>query len=55
MTKGCEWHLPRFRVFMGRQEKQPDKCLRCKRYKGKKHKQCKFEDRGFILIDRRHK
>ncbi len=52
---GNQWQKKGFSVFMNTDEKKIDKCLRCRYWKGKRHKACKFEDRGFVLIDRRRK
>jgi len=54
--RGNQWQKPGFSVFMNTDgEKEPDKCLRCRNWKGKKHKDCNFDDRGWVLIDRRVK
>ena len=56
MTKGCEWDNPVFKVFMsGGNRKEFNKCLRCRKYKGSECKTCVFEDRGYILIDKKTK
>lgn len=56
MSKGCEWQNKSFKVYMGGagiNESPLIRCLRCKRFKGRKHKVCKFEDRGYYLSDRK--
>lgn len=47
---GCRWQDRGFSVYMRDTRKEPDKCLRCKRYKGRKHKECRYVDRGYYLI-----
>jgi hypothetical protein len=58
MTLGCHWERPGFSVYMRDVRKQPVKCDFCK-VKDEKCKDCKdhseFVDRGYILIDKRHK
>ncbi len=52
--RGNQWQRKGFSVFMNTDgEKEPDKCLRCRSYKGKKCKVCDFQDRGFIINIRR--
>jgi hypothetical protein len=56
--RGNQWEKPGFSVFMNTDgEEKTNKCLRCKKYKGgkKKCKPCEFDDRGYVLIERRHK
>jgi hypothetical protein len=54
--RGCQWQKPGFSVFMNTDgEEKVNKCNRCKKYKGKKCKPCEFDDRGFILIEKRSK
>lgn len=53
--EGNQWQAKGFSVFMHTSEQKENKCLRCRNYKGKKHKVCEFNDRGYILIDRRIK
>lgn len=52
ISNGCSWQQKSFKVYMGNDTKAPMKCLSCKRYKGRKHKVCKFDDRGYVLIDK---
>ena len=56
--RGNQWQKPGFSVFLNTDgEDEPSKCLRCKKYKGEKKKcnPCKFDDKGYITIDRRVK
>lgn len=55
---GNQWQKAGFSVFMGSNtETKYAKCLKCRLYKSPKCKTCKkhskFEDRGFVLIDKR--
>jgi len=52
---GCRHQDKGFSVYMATHDKKIIKCLSCKKYTGKKCKVCKFEDRGYILIDDRRK
>lgn len=48
--RGNQWQRPGFSVFMNTGgEAEPEKCKFCRNWKGKKHKDCNFDDRGFII------
>jgi recombinational DNA repair protein RecR len=52
--EGNQWQAKGFSVFMHNTDKKENRCLRCRNYKGTtKCKVCKFDDRGWILIDKR--
>lgn len=57
MTQGNDWQKKSFRVFMSTGEKKINKCFRCRKQKTHACHSCKryskFEDRGFVFIDRR--
>lgn len=56
---GCDFQKKSFRVFMSSHDKVYDKCLRCRNNETRTCKKCKkyskFEDRGFVFIDRRNR
>jgi hypothetical protein len=52
---GCRHQDKGFSVYMNTHPKKESKCLRCKKYTSSKCKICEFEDRGFILVDRRER
>ena len=56
---GCRFQDKGFSVYMTDNRKEPNKCLRCKKYKTARCKKCKdyseFVDRGFIIITRTHR
>ncbi|MFH1317776.1 MAG: hypothetical protein ABIH71_02010 [Candidatus Omnitrophota bacterium] len=51
--EGNQWQAKGFSVFMHNTDKKENKCLRCRNWAGKKCKNCNFNDRGYILIERK--
>ncbi len=53
--RGNQWQRPGFSVFMNTNDDiEPERCLSCRRWKGKKHKVCHYDNKGYISINKKH-